>query len=80
MAGSHWVRDSVVVSGRVRLGMKRRCGQWPCWAWDKQDPVSSLGLVSSFLSGEWGKGIYNWTKKLRRLRTRDWHIAGPGSN
>lgn len=59
-----------MVSGRVRLGVKWGCGQWPGWAWDQQDPVSSLGLISSFLFGEWGKGIYNWTKKLRRLRAR----------
>ena len=76
VAGSGWVGDSVVVSGRVRLGVKWGCGQWPGWAWDQQDPVSSLGLISSFLLGEWGKGIYNWTKKLRRLRIREWHIAG----
>lgn len=80
---SGWVTlsrgDSAVVSGRVRLGVKWGCGQWPGWAWDQQDPVSSLGLISSFLFGEWGKGIYNWTKKLRRLKARGWHIAGPGS-
>lgn len=59
VAGSGWVGDSVVVSGRVRLGVKWGCGQWPGWAWDQQDPVSSLGLISSFLLGQWGKGIYN---------------------
>lgn len=70
VARSGWVQDSAVVSGRVRLGVKWGCGQWPGWAWDQQEPVSSLGFVSSFLFGEWGKGIYNWTKKLRRLRIR----------
>lgn len=76
VAGSGWVGDSAMISGRVKLGVKWGCGQWPGWAWDQQDPVSSLGLISSFLFGEWGKGIYNWTKKLRRLRIRGGHIAG----
>lgn len=67
-----------MVSGRVKLGVKWGCGQWPGWAWDLQDPVSSLGLISSFLFGEWGKGIYKWTKKLRRLRIRDGPQQGPG--
>lgn len=48
-----------MVSGRVRLGVKWGCGQWPGWAWDQQDPVSSLGLVSSFLLGSGGRGSTN---------------------
>lgn len=59
VAGSDCVRDSAMVNGRVILGVTWGCGQWPGWAWDLQDPVSSLGLISSFLFGEWGKGIYN---------------------
>lgn len=55
LAGSAWVEDSAEVSGRVRLGVKWGCGQWQ--AVGSARPVSSLGLISSFLFGEWGKGI-----------------------
>lgn len=55
-AGSSWGGDSVAVSARVRLGVKWGRGQWPGWAWDQQDPVSSLVLISSFLFGGGGRG------------------------